>query len=79
MNKPMSVKINNFCDRLAALLNEAELPFYVLEPYMKNALEEVHTAADKQRKLELETYVKEMEEKENAEGIRSRQLGELSE
>lgn len=69
MNKPMSVKINNFCDRLAALLNEAELPFYVLEPYMKNALEEVHTAADKQRKIELEAYMKEKESEENAEGI----------
>lgn len=69
MNKPMSVKINNFCDRLAAMLNEAELPFYVLEPYMKNALEEVHTAAEKQRKLELEAYMKEKEGEENAEGI----------
>lgn len=69
MNKPMSVKINNFCDRLAALLNEAELPFYVLEPYMKNALEEVHTAAEKQRKIELEAYMKEKESEENAEGI----------
>lgn len=69
MNKPMSVKINNFCDRLAALLNEAELPFYVLEPYMKNALEEVYTAAEKQRKIELEAYMKEKESEENAEGI----------
>lgn len=69
MNKPMSVKINNFCDGLAALLNEAELPFYVLEPYMKNALEEVHTAAEKQRKIELEAYMKEKESEENAEGI----------
>lgn len=69
MNKPMSVKINNFCDRLAALLNEAELPFYVLEPYMKNALEEVHMAAEKQRKIEHEAYMKEKEGEENGEGI----------
>lgn len=79
MNKPMSLKINEFCEQLAALLNEAELPFYIIEPYVNNALEEVHAAAAKQRKIELEAYMKEMEEKENAEGIRSSQLGELSE
>ena len=56
MNKPMSVKINDFCNGIANLINDSELPFYITEIYLKNALEETHKAAVKQRQQELSMY-----------------------
>lgn len=70
MEKPISVKIEEFCNGMAALLNNAELPFYILEPYVMNTCKQVSEAAEKQRrseKMQYQNYLQEVEKNGNAE------------
>jgi hypothetical protein len=70
MEKPISVKIEEFCNGIAALLNNAELPFYILEPYVMNTCKQVSEAAEKQRrseKMQYQNYLQEVEKNGNAE------------
>lgn len=56
MEKPLSVKIHDFCNNFSNLLNSSELPFYILEIYVEKGLMQVKQCADEQRQKELEQY-----------------------
>lgn len=64
MEKPQSVRITEFCNKMAAVLNEAQLPFYILEPYVANTLTQVKEAAAVQKQEEMLQYQKSLKEAE---------------
>lgn len=60
MNKPITVKYQEFKDKLAEVINDSELPPFVIEPVLKEYLNETHAFAEQQYqkdKLSYEDYL----------------------
>lgn len=54
--KPMSVCRQEFAEKLIDDINGCNLPFFVIEPILQNALDVVRTAAQKQYEAEKAQY-----------------------
>ena len=54
--KPMSVVRQEFAERLVNDINNSQLPLFVIEPILQNALDAVKAAAQKQYEAEKAQY-----------------------
>lgn len=60
MNKPISVVCEEFKQGLAVLINNSGLPAFIVEPVLRNCLNEVKIIADNQFRLDKSAYEKGM-------------------
>lgn len=65
INKPTTIIRQEFIDNLKNLINSSELPAFVIEPILKDFLEEVKMIAKKQYELDKNYYEKIISEKDN--------------
>ena len=56
IRKPMSVIRQEFAEKLVNDINNSQLPLFVIEPILQNALEAVKAAAQKQYEAEKAQY-----------------------
>lgn len=66
INKPTTVARQEFVDNLKILINSSELPAFIIEPILKDFLEEVKMIAKKQYELDKSYYEKIISEKDNS-------------
>lgn len=64
IQKPISVLRVDFINNLINLINTSELPAYILEPILKDALEDVRILMRKQYKEDHEAYHHALEEEQ---------------
>lgn len=62
MEKPLSLKRKEFINNLVQLINNAEIPMFVIETILQSTLAEVHNASIKQAQQEEQAYNKACEE-----------------
>ena len=68
MNKPASVAIKEFSEKIETCINESGLPPIVLEMIMRGYYLQIKELADKQTAAEEESYKKGMEAEKSGEG-----------
>ena len=56
IRKPMSVIRQEFAEKLVNDINNSQLPLFVIEPILQNALDAVKDAAQKQYEVEKAQY-----------------------
>lgn len=56
IEKPMSVIRQEFAEKLVNDINNVQLPLFVIEPILQNALDAVRAAAQKQYETERAQY-----------------------
>ena len=56
IRKPMSIIRQEFAEKLVNDINNSQLPLFVIEPILQNALEAVKVAAQKQYETEKAQY-----------------------
>ena len=52
MNKPITILADEFKTNLVNLINNSKLPFFIIESIMKDCINEIHVAS--QRQLEMD-------------------------
>jgi hypothetical protein len=59
-NKPVTVALAEFRQRIEAAINESQLPAFVIEMSLSNYLAQIHGLAEKQTAQEAEAYQEEI-------------------
>lgn len=62
MNKPITVAAEEFHNDLIDLINNSGLPFFIIESMMKDLMQEIHSASEKQLMIDKEKYNKFLKE-----------------
>ena len=65
VTKPMSVVRQEFAEKLIETINVSQLPLFVIEPILQNALDAVKTAAQKQYEIEKAQYEEKLKQAES--------------
>jgi len=65
MNKPISVKYEEFKQGLLSLINNSGLPAFMIEPILQNYLAETQMLAKRQYELDKSEYEKSLENKDD--------------
>lgn len=60
ITKPISVERVEFINSISKIINESNLPAYVIEPILTAALRDVRALERKQYEIDLESYKKAM-------------------
>lgn len=69
MEKPLSLKKKEFINQLVNVINDTDIPLFVIENILQATISEVHVAAIKQAKQEEEAYIQSCAEIEKSEVI----------
>ena len=64
VEKPVMVMRREFINNLASLINQSGLALLIIEPIMRDALNEINTRLNNEEKLEFEAYKNSLEKKE---------------
>lgn len=64
INKPTTIVRQEFIDNLKKLINNSELPAFVIEPVLRDFLEEVKMVVKKQYEIDKSYYEKIISEKD---------------
>lgn len=64
INKPTTIVRQEFIDNLKNLINNSELPAFVIEPVLRDFLEEVKMVVKKQYEIDKSYYEKIISEKD---------------
>lgn len=56
MEKPISIMIDETKTSLISMINNSGLPFWILEPMVKDIYQEIKTLADNQLRIDKEQY-----------------------
>lgn len=62
INKPITITRQEFIDNLIQLCNNSGLPFFVIEDVLKNIIQEIHIASQKQLEVDKQKYDKEIKD-----------------
>ena len=62
INKPILLCREEFTKNLVKLINESQLPVFIVEYILKDILSEVHTATQQEFESEKQTYEKQIKE-----------------
>lgn len=69
VNKPITVIRAEFISKLTTLINESMLPFFIVEPILKEFYLEVKEGAQKQYELDVRKYEQAQYEQLNTEAV----------
>lgn len=75
MNKPTTVARQEFIEKIIEDINASELPFFIIEPILKDLLESIQRGAKEQFEKDLATYREYLKNKED-ENVPSETLGD---
>lgn len=67
MNKPITMQIKEFKDKIVQDINTANLPFFVLDTMFRDLYNEIHMLAVEQEKKEQQEYEQFLNEEQNKE------------
>lgn len=67
MDKPISVRVRDFKDDLVSLVRDSGLPFFIIEPIMRDIYSAVQTGVEQQYQRDKADYEKSLAAKENKE------------
>ena len=67
ITKPMSVARHDFAEKLIDIINNSQLPLFVIEPILQNALDAVKATAQKQYEIEKAQYEEKLNQIESNE------------
>ena len=59
--KPVTMIREDFIKNVINLCNNSELPFFIIEDILKNLLQEIHTASQRQLESDKKKYKQELE------------------
>ena len=59
MNKPITVVRHDFINALTALINDSQLPPFILEPILKDFYADIHVIAQQQLENDMKQYMAE--------------------
>ena len=62
MNKPSTIIYEEFKQNLAALINQSGLPAFVIEPVLRDYLNDIKMLAQRQYQADVAEYTKSLEE-----------------
>ena len=65
MEKPISVKVKEFKEEMVSLVNKSGLPFFVIEPVIKDLLIAVTSESEKQYLRDKATYEQSLKQEVN--------------
>lgn len=58
MNKPVTMVVDELKNTLVSNINEAKLPFFIVEYVLKDLIQEIHIASLQQLESDKERYLK---------------------
>lgn len=58
MNKPITIVADEFKYKMVDIINNSELPFFIVESTLKDLIQEVHIASQKQLESDKSLYNK---------------------
>lgn len=61
MNKPVTMVVDELKSTLVSNINEAKLPFFIVEYVLKDLIQEIHIASLQQLEFDKERYLKSIE------------------
>lgn len=68
MQKPITIERQEFAEALVDVVNKSELPLIIIEPIIKNLLDEIRNGIKKQTEIDQAEYAKYLaEQKEKTE------------
>jgi hypothetical protein len=67
MEKPTSIRLNEFKTNAVNLVNESGLPYFVIEPVLRDLLSVIQTKAEQQYQRDKAVYEESLKAQENKE------------
>ena len=62
MNKPITIIVDEFKNKMVNLINNSGIPFFIIESILKDLIQEVHIASQKQLESDKARYNKTLNE-----------------
>ena len=79
MEKPISIMIDETKTNLISTINNSGLPFWLLEPIVKNVYQEIKTLSDNQLRADQQAYKEFLIEEEKKEYNKATEISEETE
>jgi hypothetical protein len=73
---PVTVRLNMLKNSIVRAINEAELPYYIVGPMLKNLTDECQAIMKREEEDELETYKKMLEHERMLDSSKEEELEE---
>ena len=65
ISKPLTLVKEEFLNNLVVLCNNSELPFFIIEGVLKDLLQDIHVASQKQFEADKINYTKMLKEQQS--------------